>query len=877
MNDSGPTAALLREAFAAMAAGLLVVDHEGVVLLANPEAAALCGQAELVGRPVAALMPGLELRARGPDETVTQTTIERPDGTRALCVYEARPSTSGWTVVLYDVTSERERRQAEVHRRNLFEHTRDAVFSVDRELRIVLTNQQMRSDFEAIYGYPLDVGEGALERLPDPLRSAWRSLLERALTGEQFSIEYTEPIGAEPRTFDISFSPIRSGGEVAGVAVVSRDVTAYKRSLEALRKSERFLDSVLDNIPSMVYMKEASELRFVRINRAGEVALGSPRAMVLGRNDEDFFSKGRAAVLMASDRAALGRDEVTIEELTLPTQHRGRRTFAVKKLPIRDEDGVVRHLLGIAEDVTDRKQAEATLEAARHAADAASRAKSEFLANMSHEIRTPLHGVLGMAALLLDTPLTASQRDQLQAIHGSGLALLDIINDILDFSKIDAGKLSLEALDFDPRALVRDTLEVVALRAREKGLTLTARVADAVPAALRGDPGRLRQILLNLVSNAVKFTEVGEVAVAVEVTADGEDEVTLRCNVEDTGVGIAPEAQSRLFESFTQSDSSTTRRFGGTGLGLAICRRLVTLMGGEIGLRSAPGVGSAFWFTARLAHAIAPLGPAAPAASASLPSLPRASILIAEDNLVNQRVAAAMLGKLGQQVEVASNGREAVERARAGHHDLILMDCQMPEVDGFAATRTIRGEEREGRRVPIIAMTAFAMKGDRERCIEAGMDDYIAKPMPIDQLAQVLARWLGVVEHEDARQRGDESTSSDGDTGPVARELWDELKAELEPDELRELLGVLRRQAPETLTQMRGRLAAGDLQGLARLAHGLCGAAGNLGAQRLAAQLRAVEEACRTPDAAPPDEQAIAALERSFAEADAFFRAELPP
>jgi PAS domain S-box-containing protein len=874
MDDSVATVALMQEALAAMGTGLLVVDPEGVVLLANPGAEALCGRRGLVGRSLTELLPGVRLRERGPDEVAAQGRLVRPDGSPVWFVYEARPSASGWTLMLYDVTFEREKRLADIHRRNLFEQTREAIFSVDREMRLVLANQQMRADFTAILGVPPVVGEDALARLPAPLRDVWRPLLERALTGERFSTEYVTEMGPDDvRTADLSLTPIRAGGEVVGVAVLSRDITAYKRSLEALRKSQRFLDSVLDNIPSMVYMKEASTLRFVRINRAGEEALGESRDYVLGRSDDDFFPSRRAEVLKASDRAALAREAVTFEELTLPTRHRGRRTFAVKKLPIT-EDGALRYLLGIAEDITDRKLAEATLEAARSAADAASRAKSEFLANMSHEIRTPLHGVLGMTALLLDTDLTPGQREQLQTIHSSGLALLEIINDILDFSKIDAGKLTLEEIDFDPRALVHDALEVVSVKAQQKRLTLTAEVEGSLPAALRGDPGRLRQILLNLLSNGVKFTPAGEVALRLETAPSSGDGVTLRCTIRDTGVGIPADAQARLFESFTQFDSSTTRRYGGTGLGLAISRRLVQMMGGEIGVTSQPGVGSTFWFTVQCARADARVDVAGP--SAGLPALPRARVLVVEDNLVNQRVAAAMLAKLGQHVEVANHGREAVERVRGRCHDLILMDCQMPEMDGFAATRAIRAEEPTGTRVPIVAMTAFAMKGDRERCIAAGMDDYIAKPMPLEQLARMLARWLaGVASITSTTASTTAPTAPVELDAPVSLALWQELRAELEVDELRELLAVLRRQAPAALAEMRGRLAAADAHGLGRAAHGLCGAAGNLGAQRLARQLRALEEVCRTPGAALPGDEVIAALERSYAEADAFFRAEL--
>ncbi len=637
------------------------------------------------------------------------------------------------------------------------------------------------------------------------------------------------------------------------------------------QKSEHFLGSLLDNLPSMVYLKDAETLRFVLVNRAGERALGLPREQILGRSDADFFPPMRAAVLMANDRAALAREEgVTLEEVSFSVPGRGRRTFAVQKVPLRDEDGVTRHLLGIAEDVTERKLAEATLEAARVAADAASQAKSEFLANMSHEIRTPLHGVLGMTALLLDTPLSGSQREHLQTIHSSGSALLAIINDVLDFSKIDAGKLVFEEIDFDPRALVREALGVVALRAEEKGLRLEVRVDEGVPAALRGDPGRVRQVLLNLLSNAVKFTVRGSVRLGVEVESRSAAGVRLRVTVVDTGIGVAPEAQPQLFHSFTQSDSSTTRRFGGTGLGLAICKRLVGMMHGELGLHSELGVGSTFWCTLMLANAVATV---VSLQSAVVPKIRPGRVLVAEDNLVNQRVASAMLAKLGQQVDVANNGREAATRFRQQKYDLVFMDCQMPELDGFAATREIRANEPRGQHVPIVAMTAYAMSGDRDRCLAAGMDDYVAKPMTFAQLAEALGRWLGAPQAEGVTPLPERPEVADDPGAAVRLSVWQELCSELTRDELRDMVELLRTQVRQAVALMRVQRLTGELRRVGELAHALVGAAGNLGAVPLAAAARAIEQGCR--QAEMPDEGAIFAVEQAYAAADAFFRAQL--
>jgi signal transduction histidine kinase/FixJ family two-component response regulator len=421
---------------------------------------------------------------------------------------------------------------------------------------------------------------------------------------------------------------------------------------------------------------------------------------------------------------------------------------------------------------------------AREAAEASSRAKSEFLANMSHEIRTPMNGVLGMSELLLDTPLTETQRRFVSNIHGCGQSLLAVINDILDFSKIEAGKLALEPIDFDLREVVQQVAELLATRVRADAVEVLCEVGPTVARTVTGDPGRLRQILTNLVGNAVKFTERGRITITVEAAGapDG-----LRFAVNDTGVGIAPEVRSRLFRAFEQADNSTTRRYGGTGLGLAISRELVTLMGGEIGVQSTEGVGSTFWFTIRL-PAVTDAGVAAPSAaevgaaraasargSAGAFDDPRAQalalggsrpvasahVLLVEDNLVNAEIGLAMLRSLGYQVQLARDGAEAVRRATEDRPALILMDCQLPVMDGFEAVRAIRAREatasgvsiageKHADRLPIIALTANAMEGDRERCLAAGMDDYLCKPFGREELRDALLRWL----HAEAKAMG---------------------------------------------------------------------------------------------------------------------------
>jgi signal transduction histidine kinase/ActR/RegA family two-component response regulator len=381
----------------------------------------------------------------------------------------------------------------------------------------------------------------------------------------------------------------------------------------------------------------------------------------------------------------------------------------------------------------------------------ASRLKSEFLATMSHEIRTPMNGIIGMADLLAATRLTGEQAEFAQVIRTSGDALLTVINDILDLSKIEAGRVQLEKENFSVRIVVTEVINLLTTAARTKGLRLMPTVATELPPLCTGDPARLRQVLLNLVGNALKFTEQGEVCVNVTYAAE-----TAHFAVQDTGIGIAPDQVQWLFAPFVQADGSHTRKYGGTGLGLTISKRLVELMGGEIGVESEPGVGSRFWFTIPLASAGTEAGLAAAVPAGTLPAdqagtggegetqTTQPEILLVEDNVVNQKVVMRQLQRLGYTAALAANGREAVEAARRHQYNLILMDCQMPELDGFEATRLIRNAEATGElHTPIIAMTANAMAGDREACLAAGMDDYLAKPLHIKDLQVMVERWQG--------------------------------------------------------------------------------------------------------------------------------------
>ena len=700
--------------------------------------------------------------------------------------------------------------EGELRFRSILDNSTPVIFAKDRGGRILFHNRR----FAAAHGGGDLVGRTLEELLPPAAAERVRANDDRQWrTGRAEVVEDAFADGdGRPRHLLSSLFPLtNAAGEMTALCVVATDVTAQKLAeadlraaketadaaraqaerlgaeldrqnqqlraqADALAEGELRLRSILDNSHAAIFARDRQG-RFVMLNRYYAARLHRPEADVIGRTLADLYPPHVAAKLGEHDEAIWQTRAAQSFEERVVLQGKPVDILSCR-FPLTDAAGRMTAVACITSDITERKAAEAAVQAAGEAADqargaaddarrlaeAASVAKSEFLANMSHEIRTPLNGVIGMGELLLGTPLTDEQARFARVLRTSADALLGVINQILDFSKIEAGKLELEQAPFDLPAVVNGVVEMMAHRAAAKGLELTADVAPDVPAAVRGDPVRVRQILVNLVNNAVKFTDAGRITVRVTVdadpaaraagpAADGCD-VGLRFEVTDTGPGIPADRIGRLFQSFSQVDASTTRRHGGTGLGLAISARLATLMGGTTGVRSTAGVGSTFWFTARVSSAVGMCLETADADAATVPAVPTGPagvglplaglrVLVAEDNEVNQDVVAHLLARMGCGATVVDDGRAAVDAILAAPDgfDLVLMDCQMPVLDGFAAAAEIRRVEPglgRTRPLPILALTASAIAGDRERCLSAGMDGYVTKPIQPAELRDAV-------------------------------------------------------------------------------------------------------------------------------------------
>jgi PAS domain S-box-containing protein len=842
---------------------------------------------------------------------------------------------------------------------------------------------------------------------------------------------------------------------LAAIGLMIATLRELFRNQRVLRDSEERTRSILEAAKDAYIAMDAAG-RICDWNPAAEDTFGWPKEEVIGRMVAETIvpPAHRAAHIQGLQRfLETGVGNVIDRRVEIDALHRDGRMFPVELAIWAHERDGVHSFSAFVHDISERSKTQLELADAHEKAMEASRLKSQFLANMSHEIRTPMNGVVGMSALLLETELSSEQREYAESVRRSADSLLSVINDILDFSKIEAGKLDLESVDFDLRTVVEEVAGLLAERAQSKGLEIATLIDPGVPVAVRGDPNRVRQVLVNLVGNAVKFTEAGEVVVRVSIVEGGPDGTTFRFAVSDTGIGLTQEEQERLFESFTQIDPSSSRKYGGTGLGLAISKQLAELMGGTIGVESTPGTGSEFWFTAGLAHgtktdwsppvpverleglkvlvvddnstnraildrslvswrmnpfceedgrrALESLRTAAAAGESfdialldfNMPNMdgielarkiradssisdtrlvlltslmergevesaktagidaylikpvrqqsllegiaavmglqaPRSTgrivtqrsldevrsgarkhVLVAEDNFVNQKVALRMLEKIGYRADVASNGREAVDAVVRHRYEAVLMDCHMPVMDGYEATRAIRNLDDEARRAtPIIAMTAGAMKEDEERARGAGMDDYLAKPVKVERLAATLAHWTSgatpasedagvpqdITEERSGESRDvmgvtssspeDGAGSADVSTRGHASGLDEDVVARLKELDavaggMQELAELFLTDAAGTVASMRSAARAKDASAVAAGAHSLKGSAGNFGARRLMSlseeveRLAAEDRLDRSQDTMVQIEDELrrvgAALQRTFSDESA--------
>ncbi len=654
------------------------------------------------------------------------------------------------------LVARRQREQAELLRRGLereallreryrelLDNTTDTVYTHDLEGRLTSINRagEQTLGIPSAHLLRMNILDLAAPEHREAVRG-WLAGVASRKAPATFEIEILRPDGRRV-ILDLSTRLVAQGGKLVGVLGIGRDITDRKRSEQALRASEQRYRTLFERNLAGVY-RTTPEGVILDCNESFARIFGydSPEEVRQLTAWDLYFSRSERELGLEHLRreGALTNCEVRLR------RRDGTAVWVLENatlLPCDNDHPVV--IEGTAIDITERKRAEEELHRAKEAAEAANRAKTEFLANVSHEIRTPMNGIIGMTELALETELRPEQRQYLEMVRASGESLLSLINDILDFSKIEAGRLELERLEFNLRDKLDEVLKMLAFRARQKGLWLSCSVAESVPAVVTGDPLRLGQVLINLIGNAIKFTEHGRVTLRVEAESLGDEEATLRFSVTDTGIGIPAEKREAIFEAFTQGDGSTTRQYGGTGLGLTITRRLIELMGGTLSVESAVGQGSTFTFTLRCGRPSTAAGqvPSRPEPPLARRGPPRGLyILLAEDNPINQALAVRLLQKYGHRVVVANNGREALARLEnepSPGFDVALMDIQMPEMDGLQALRAIRQREQStGRRLPVIALTAHAMKGDRERCIAAGADDYVSKPIRTAELLAAL-------------------------------------------------------------------------------------------------------------------------------------------
>jgi two-component system sensor histidine kinase/response regulator len=680
-----------------------------------------------------------------------------------------------------------------------------------------------------------------------------------------FNIEFER--GVDPA--EVWRTALRIGG-AAGLMIVlalfylrrlRREIEERKRAEARIEEAQRRLQEITDTVPAAVYQLRATAdgaAEFSFMSKGIRDQLG------IDAQSPQWNMAGVLARVLDEDRDRLKEVFRKAQQAQAPFEAEFRMRDASGNplwlrcgaVPQKSADGSS-VWNGYAIDVTERKRLDRELAEAKEAAESANRAKSDFLANMSHEIRTPMNAIIGLSHLALKTDLDARQRDYVSKISGAGQSLLRLINDVLDWSKIEAGKLVLEEIRFRPQAIFDDLSNIMGHRAAEKGLELRMDIAPDLPAYLLGDPLRLSQVLLNFISNAIKFTTHGAITVSAAVLEPSRDWLQVRFSVRDTGIGLSREQRERLFQSFAQADSSTTRHFGGTGLGLSISKRLVELMGGEIGVESELDQGSTFWFSVGLRRAAVRGEDALPESAAPLAEttlLRGARVLLVEDNPINQQVALELLQSAGMQVDIADDGVEALREVRKRTYDAVLMDIQMPVMDGLQASRAIRAIEHL-KDVPIIAMTASALRGDRDRCMAAGMNDYVAKPIDVEQLFTTLLRWVKVSRPMPA-PAAPEQPAAAATTAALPLEELAEVLAGMDVSAglkrvagdrqlYRRLLMQFMDHSRDTVTEIRAALERSEWSEAKSKTHSLKGVAGNLGADELYKAAQQLESALR--------------------------------
>jgi PAS domain S-box-containing protein len=822
---------------------------------------------------------------RFPPDTPAEQRLA--DG-RHFRVSERRTRDGGVVCIQTDITRLREQeakiRESERRLKVILDTAADAIITIDGRGTV----RDFNKAAEAIFGYPADevIGRSIEMLMSVDMAATHQGFIDaHVATGVNRIIGVGREVQGRRSDgklvdLDLAISAV-AGGDSLFTGIL-RDITDRKRTQAALVESEQRMRLLADSATDIISL-HAPDTTMIYVSPSCQAQLGIEPNDMIGRRLEEFVHP----------------DDLPVAELTRSGERVGPAGSAVFRLRHRDGrwlwfesvsgrlEGTRDHGAGILtsmrevteriryeqelRDASDRLAAQAVelrklavdLDVARRIAEQASDAKSQFLAMMSHELRTPMTGVMGMVDLLNGTPLSDEQRGYVRTLGASAGILLTILNDVLDFSKIEAGHLLIEEIDFDLRRIVDDVLQLFSGRAVEKGVTLTADIPADAPRVVRGDPTRLRQVLFNLVGNALKFTEAGgiQVRLAGHRTDGADDGVSLRFEVSDSGMGLTEEQRSRLFEAFVQADTTTTRRFGGTGLGLAICKRLVEAMGGEIGVESAPGAGSTFHFTVRLI-----MGHAEPPPAKLVMTLPASAkrgvrILLAEDNEVNRLLVVKMLERLGHTATAVEDGRAAVEAARHGGYDMILMDMQMPVLDGASATREIRRFPGAAGRVPIVALTADVASGNRQRHLEAGLDGYFTKPIDWTILASAIDALTGEADGaEDGGARSPVSATPNmacADAAPgtdllvrlplVDTGRLEELRASI-GDSYDLMMQMFPESVREELETLRAGLLAGDAVTSRRAAHTLKGVAASFGATRIQAIAHMLEDTSHSPE-----------------------------